>query len=151
MRLLVGVLRQPDDSAELEPAPGLADLPNLIDQVSLAGVDVDLDAEADALTLPAGVDLSAYRIIQEALTNVVRHAGPTTVHLTMRHRHDQLEIEVIDDGARAGRPPVPAPAGKGNGLVGMRERVGLYGGSLIAAPSGTGFRVFARLPFGVST
>jgi len=81
MRLLVGVLRQPDDTAELGPAPGLADLPDLIDQVSLAGVDVDLDAEADALTLPAGLDLSAYRIIQEALTNVVRHAGPTTVHL----------------------------------------------------------------------
>jgi len=150
MRLLVGVLRQPDDTAELGPAPGLADLPDLIDQVSLAGVDVDLDAEADALSLPAGLDLAAYRIIQEALTNVVRHAGPTTVHLTMRHGHDQLEIEVVDDGARAGRPPVLAPPGKGHGLVGMRERVGLYGGSLTAAPSGSGFRVFASLPFGVS-
>ena len=109
MRLLVGVLRQSEDGAELGPAPGLADLPDLIDQVGQAGVnvDVDIDSEGDTQTLPAGVDLSAYRIIQEALTNVVRHAGPTTAHVTVRHRHDQLEIEVVDDGAPVGPAAEP--------------------------------------------
>jgi signal transduction histidine kinase len=151
MRLLVGVLRQSEDSAELGPAPGLADLPDLIDQVSQAGVNVEIDSEGDTLTLPAGVDLSAYRIIQEALTNVVRHAGPTTAHVTVRHRHGQLEIEVVDEGAPVGRPPVLTPQGLGHGLVGMRERVNLYGGDLSAAPTGTGFRVFASLPFDGAT
>ena len=153
MRLLVGVLRQPEDTAELGPAPGLADLPDLIDYVRQAGVRVDLDSESEAPTLPAGVDLSAYRIVQEALTNVVRHAGPTTVHVTLRQRHDQLEIEVVDDGAPAGRVAVLAPdgEGRGHGLVGMRERVSLFGGDLSAAPAGRGFRVFARLPFDEAT
>jgi signal transduction histidine kinase len=149
MRLLVGVLRQSEDGPELSPAPGLADLPDLIDQIGQAGVDVDLDTdfEGDRPTLSAGVDLSAYRIIQEALTNVVRHAGPTTAHVTVRHRLDQLEIQVVDDGAPVGRPPSLTPEGQGHGLVGMRERVNLFGGKLSAARSGSGFRVFASLPF----
>jgi signal transduction histidine kinase len=147
MRVMVGVLRQPEEGVDLGPAPGLADLPELIDQVSQAGVDVDMAVEGETPTLPAGVDLSAYRIIQEALTNVVRHAGPTTARLTLRHRHDQLEIEVVDDGARNGRQSVLGPLGQGHGIVGMRERVGLFGGDLSAAPAGAGFRVFASLPF----
>jgi signal transduction histidine kinase len=153
MRLLVGVLRQSGDGSELSPAPGLADLPDLLDQISQAGVDVDLDTDAGADTpaLPAGVDLSAYRIIQEALTNVVRHAGPTTAHVTVRHCADQLEIEIDDDGAAVGRPPSLTPEGHGHGLVGMRERVNLFGGDLSAAPAGRGFRVFASLPFDEAT
>jgi signal transduction histidine kinase len=153
MRLLVGVLRQSEDGPELTPAPGLADLPDLIDQIGQAGVDVDLDIDAPGHTpaLPAGVDLSAYRIIQEALTNVVRHAGPTTAHVAVRHRHDQLEIEVVDDGAPVGRPPSLTPEGQGHGLVGMRERVNLFGGNLSATPAGRGFRVFASLPFDEAT
>jgi signal transduction histidine kinase len=153
MRLLVGVLRESEDGPELSPAPGLADLPDLIDQIGQAGVDVDLDidAEGEAPALPAGVDLSAYRIIQEALTNVVRHAGPTTAHVTVRRRHDQLEIQVVDDGAPVGRPPSLTPEGRGHGLVGMRERVNLFGGDLSAAPTGRGFRVLASLPFDAAT
>lgn len=153
MRLLVGVLRESEDGPELTPAPGLADLPDLIDQIGQAGVNVDLDidSEGEGPALPAGVDLSAYRIIQEALTNVVRHAGPTTAHVTVRHRPDQLEIQVVDDGAPAERPPSLTPEGQGHGLVGMRERVNLFGGNLSAAPTGSGFRVFASLPFDVAT
>ncbi|MDQ1503569.1 MAG: hypothetical protein QOD57_1296 [Actinomycetota bacterium] len=148
MRLLVGVLRQSGDGPDLSPAPGLADLPDLLAQITQAGVNVDLDIDSgsDRPALPAGVDLSAYRIIQEALTNVVRHAGPTTAHVTVRHRHDQLEIQIDDDGAPVGRPPSLASDGQGHGLVGMRERVNLFGGDLSAAPAGHGFRVFASLP-----
>jgi signal transduction histidine kinase len=153
MRLLVGVLRESEDVPERSPAPGLADLPDLIDQIGQAGVNVDLDidSEGDTPALPAGVDLSAYRIIQEALTNVVRHAGPTTAHVTVRHRHDELEIQVVDDGAPVGRPESLTPEGQGHGLVGMRERVNLFGGNLSAAPTGSGFRVFASLPFDEAT
>ncbi|HWW54784.1 MAG TPA: histidine kinase [Acidimicrobiales bacterium] len=151
MRLMVGVLRRPEEGAELGPAPGLADLPELVEQVRQSGVDVEVDVEGDPQPLPAGVDLSAYRIIQEALTNVVRHAGPTTAHLTVRHRRDQLDIEVVDEGARNGRMAVLSSVGQGNGLVGMRERVGLFGGALTAAAAGPGFRVFASLPFDEAT
>jgi signal transduction histidine kinase len=154
MRLLVGVLRESEDGPELSPAPGLADLPDLIDQIRQAGVTVDLDFDSGGDTpaaLPAGVDLSAYRIVQEALTNVVRHAGPTTAHVTVRHRPDLLEIQVVDDGAPVGRPSSLTPEGQGHGLVGMRERVNLFGGDLSAAPNGRGFRVFATLPFDGAT
>jgi signal transduction histidine kinase len=153
MRLLVGVLRESEDGPDLSPAPGLADLPDLIDQIGQAGVTVDLDFDSggDTPALPAGVDLSAYRIVQEALTNVVRHAGPTTAHVTVRHRPDLLEIQVVDDGAPVGRPSSLTPDGQGHGLVGMQERVNLFGGDLSAAPNGRGFRVFATLPFDGAT
>jgi signal transduction histidine kinase len=155
MRLMVGVLRQSEDGPQLGPAPGLADLPDLVHQVAEAGVEVDLDIEGDiegdTPALPAGVDLSAYRIIQEALTNVVRHAGPTTAHVSVRRGHGRLEIEVVDEGARVDWEPVLVAAGHGQGLVGMRERVGLFGGDLSAASDGTGFRVFASLPFDEGT
>jgi signal transduction histidine kinase len=91
--------------------------------------------------LPLGLDLSAYRIVQEALTNVVRHAGPATARVHIRYAPAAVDIEVTDDG-RGGRPP-----GRGHGIVGMRERAALYGGSLEAGPlPGGGFRVAARLP-----
>jgi signal transduction histidine kinase len=148
MRLLVGVLRQPEDGADRAPAPGLADLAELIGQITQAGVTVELAQEGETPALPAGLDLSAYRIVQEALTNVVRHAGRAHARLTLRYRSDLVEIEVIDDGGTRtpGRVEVSG-SGQGHGIVGMRERVALFGGDLVAAPAGAGFRVLARLPF----
>jgi signal transduction histidine kinase len=150
MRHLVGVLRQPDDAApELAPAPGLAELPGLVEQIGQAGVTVDVEVTGDARRLPPGVDVSAYRIVQEALTNVVRHAGPGTAQCWIRYHPGEVEIEVVDSG---GADPKPAPGpgpdgnGSGHGLVGMQERVNLYGGTLSAGPHGSGFRVLALLP-----
>ncbi len=150
MRRLVGVLRQPDDTchADLEPAPRLADLDDLIRQTDQAGVHVDLEVTGHVRPLPAGVDVSAYRIVQEALTNVVRHAGATSARLRIRYQSHGVEIELVDDGATAPDRSAPRqpPDGSGHGLVGMRERVALYRGELIAEPTSKGYRVFARLP-----
>ena len=150
MRRLVGVLRQPDETAraELEPAPSLALLAELVRQSAQAGVQVDVDVTGNVRVLPDGVDVSAYRIIQEALTNVVRHAGPTNAHLRVRYGAHDVEIELIDDGGPT-PPPVVLPEareGSGHGLVGMRERVALYGGELLTGPTPNGYRVLARLP-----
>jgi signal transduction histidine kinase len=150
MRRLVGVLRQSDDTshADLEPAPRLADLDDLIRQTDQAGVHVDLEVTGHVRPLPAGVDVSAYRIVQEALTNVVRHAGATSARLRIRYQSHGVEIELVDDGATAPDRSAPRqpPDGSGHGLVGMRERVALYRGELIAEPTSKGYRVFARLP-----
>jgi signal transduction histidine kinase len=150
MRLIVGVLRETDErTAELGPAPGLDDLDDLIQRVGDAGVPVRTRIEGTVRPLPAGMDLSAYRIIQEALTNVVRHAGPTTAELRLRYTPDELEIELTDDGSQHERPSHPTRLnGGGHGLVGMRERVALYGGNLSAERAGRGFKVVARLPTG---
>jgi signal transduction histidine kinase len=150
MRLIVDVLRQTEEPvAELSPAPGLADIDQLIEQVSQAGVLVETRTEGTVRALPTGVDLSAYRIIQEALTNVVRHAGPSTVDLRLHYEPAELEIELTDDGgSRSTSPPVISPPdeGGGHGLVGMRERVALYGGQLSVGPTANGFKVLVRLP-----
>jgi len=119
--------------------------------VGQAGVNVDLSVEGVSPSLPAGMDLSAYRIVQEALTNVVRHGGPTNAHLTLRYASDHVDIELIDEGGSRAAGTVDRSDGQGHGLVGMRERVGLFGGELSAGPSGRGFRVFARLPLGGAT
>jgi signal transduction histidine kinase len=110
--------------------------------VRAAGVPVEVHADGDLGLLPAGVDLAAYRIVQEALTNVLKHAGPASVIVRLRLTGGALDVEVCDDG----RPPVAvAPAG-GHGLVGMTERATLYGGSVETGPlPGGGFRVHARL------
>jgi signal transduction histidine kinase len=100
--------------------------------------------------LPGGVDLSVYRIIQEALTNVVRHAGPTGARLRIEYRVDEIDIEVIDEGGRKWDPPHADPDSGGHGLIGMRERAALYGGALSAGPQGRGFRVRACLPIGAA-
>lgn len=153
LRRIVGVLRSAEDpdaaggagAADLAPAPGLADLAPLVDEVGQAGVGVELRVDGAVRALPAGQDLSAYRIAQEALTNVVRHAGPSAhATLTVRYAPEAVEIECVDDGA--GRLQPVEPADGGHGLVGMRERVALYGGELVAGPAGPGFRVLARLP-----
>ncbi|HEX9545908.1 MAG TPA: sensor histidine kinase [Acidimicrobiales bacterium] len=146
MRHLVGVLRQPEDAGpELAPAPGLAELAGLVEQIGQAGVIVDVEVTGDARRLPPGVDVSAYRIVQEALTNVVRHAGPGTARCWIRYHPGDVEIEVVDSGGAVSQP-APDGNGSGHGLVGMQERVNLYRGALSAGPFGRGFRVLARLP-----
>jgi signal transduction histidine kinase len=127
--------------APREPAPGLADIGRLTATTLDAGVVVDVHWRGSRAALPADIDLSAYRIIQEAITNVVRHAGTSQCHVSIDRQDDQLSIEVVDSG-RGG-----AVAGTGFGIVGMRERAGLLGGQFSAGPRpGGGFRVSARLP-----
>jgi signal transduction histidine kinase len=144
MRRLLGVLREdvPDGASALTPAPGLTDLDHLVAQTAKAGVQVQLEITGQPRQLPSGVELSAYRIVQEALTNVVKHAGTPVSRVTIGYGEHELSITITDDGH--GRQ---AADGHGHGLVGMRERVHLYGGWLQAAPlPGRGFQVVARLP-----
>ncbi len=142
MRRLVGMLRQ-DGADPLSPQPGLAELPVLIAQVREAGLRVDLQVEGEPVAVPAGIGLSAYRIVQEALTNTIKHAGEASATVRVRYQPDVLEIEVADDGPGAADP---APGG-GHGLAGMRERVALYGGRFSAEPEPDGgFTVRILLP-----
>jgi signal transduction histidine kinase len=154
MRRLLGVLRQEaEPRGSLAPAPGLAEVEALAAEVARAGVRVEVRIEGTPSELPAGLDLSAYRIVQEALTNVVRHAGPATARVAVRYAPDQVAVEVTDDGkglqppSAAAGPFRPASSPVGHGIVGMRERAALYGGTLEAGPlPGGGFRVAASLP-----
>jgi signal transduction histidine kinase len=165
MRRLLGVLRGNGDGApSLAPQPGLAEVPALVEQVGRTGLAVELVVEGEPCPLPAGVDLSAYRIVQEALTNAVRHAGPGHARVLVRYGEHDLELQVSDEpdspgGRKAPRPSggpqggPPDPPGRtpptGQGLVGMRERVNLFGGELHAGPRPEGgFAVAARLPIG---
>ena len=143
MRRLLGMLRRSDDELALAPQPSLAHLEDLVTQVREAGLPVELHVEGEPRALAPGIDLSAYRIVQEALTNALKHAGPARARVTVRYGETELDIEIADDGAGA---PEPAPAG-GHGLVGMRERVALFGGEIGAGPRrGGGYAVRARLP-----
>ncbi len=150
MRRLVGVLRE-DGAAgpELEPNPGVAQLPKLIDRVRAAGLEVELRRDGQIADLPPAIDLSAYRIVQEALTNTLKHAGGHAhVWVSLRREPDDLVIEIVDDGGGASLDGTSAE-GAGHGLVGMRERVALFGGQLQAGPRApSGFAVRARLPLG---
>jgi signal transduction histidine kinase len=157
-----GVARE---AAPLAPAPGLADLDRLVERIGHAGVLVDLRVRGSRRELPPGIDLSAFRIVQEALTNVVKHADTPCCRVTVSYGEDELFVEITDEG-RGGQVPAAAGghgpgaeagaggAGRaelagGHGLIGMRERVSLYGGELTAAPlPRRGFRVAARLPVG---
>ena len=142
MRRLVGMLRTGPER-EHEPQPSLERLPALADRVRSAGLAVDVRTEGEARPLPPGVDLSAYRIVQEALTNTLRHAGAARAEVVVRYGDAGVEVEVTDDG----RGPSVNGAGGGNGLAGMRERVGMFGGELeVGAQAGGGFRVRALLP-----
>jgi signal transduction histidine kinase len=143
IRRLLGVLRD-DGTAGYEPAPGLADLDRLVRDVGATGLPVDVRVEGERHDVPPGVDLTAYRIVQEALTNVIKHAGPARAVVTVGYEPGALALEVVDDGRGVnGR----ATAG-GHGLLGMRERVGVYGGTFDAGPrTGGGFRVAVRLPY----
>jgi signal transduction histidine kinase len=141
LRHLLGVAG--DGSAALAPQPGLPHLEALVDQVRATGLTVDLALEGETQDVPAGVGLSAYRVIQEALTNTLRHAFASRVSVFVRRREGELEVDVLDDGAG---PPATASA-EGRGLVGMRERVALFGGEFEAGPRPEGgFRVRARFP-----
>lgn len=183
MRALLGVLRAEENGAEpaqpgarLVPAPGLADLYSLAERTAEAGVRVDLDVRGERRQLSAGLDLAAYRVIQEAITNVIKHAATDRCLVTVTYRPDALTLEVTDSGSGAGRgggnpatgagpaggslagrgaaglsPAAGGPAAggpvAGHGIVGMRERVGMYDGEFLAAPMpGRGFRVTARFP-----
>ena len=142
MRRLLGMLRQSDEGLPLAPQPSLGDLASLVEQVRAAGLPVQVAIEGEARELPAGVDLSAYRIVQEALTNALLHAGPASARILVRYRPDDLELEITDDGVGTGDG-----SGPGYGLIGMRERVSVYGGELEAGPRPEGgFALHARLP-----
>ncbi|WP_432927540.1 sensor histidine kinase [Microbispora sp. CA-135349] len=145
MRHMLGVLREAPGAAPdaLSPAPGLAALPDLAERAAAAGVRVDLDVRVTG-GLPEALELAVHRIVQEAVTNVVRHAAPAACRVSVHDEGGQLRIEVTDDGP--GRRTLPAGA-PGHGLIGMRERVRAYGGVFTAGPlPGGGFRVLARLP-----
>ena len=148
MRRLVTVLRDEDPvAAERGPAPGVAELHTLVAGVVEAGLTVDVRTEGDLNDVPAGVSLAAYRVVQEALTNVVRHAGSGRARLDVRAGDRVLAIRVDDDGPGTGWEPA-AISGGGHGAIGMRERLELYGGTYSAGPrAGGGWRVEARLPY----
>ena len=144
MRRLLGLLRSSDEELALAPQPGLRELHRLVDQVRDAGLPVEVLVEGEPRELPPGVDLSAYRIVQEALTNALRHAGPASARVQLRYLPDTLELEVADDGSGVGDG-----AGAGYGLIGMRERVSVYGGELDAGRRpGGGYALRVRLPLG---
>ncbi len=141
MRRMLGLLGETD--AELAPQPGLDRIEDLVATARSAGLEVDCRTSGDGPPLPAAVDVSAYRIVQESLTNVMKHAHAGRVEIEVRREPDQLHVAVLDDGR-----PGPGEAGAGRGLAGMRERAEVLGGSLEAGPraDGPGFRVAARLP-----
>jgi signal transduction histidine kinase len=142
LRRLLGMLRKLDELPALAPQPSLRRLGELVDQVQEAGLPVRVAVEGQAVELPPGVDLSAYRIVQEALTNTLKHAGPATAQVLVRYRPADLELEIADDGRGAADAD-----GTGQGLIGMRERVALYGGEFASGHRAEGgYLVRARLP-----
>jgi signal transduction histidine kinase len=142
MRRLLGAMRRDGDTVELGPQPGLDALDSLVEDVIRAGLPVRVHVDGEPLPLPRAIDLSAYRIVQEGLTNALKHAHASHADVTVRYRPDELELEIADDG----RGPATTN-GHGHGLVGIRERVNIYGGEMSAgaAPAG-GFILSARLP-----
>lgn len=142
MRRMVSVMRSGGQSAGLEPQPGVATLTNLVNEVREAGLPVTLDLAPTAGSLPAGLDLSVYRIVQEGLTNVMKHAGPAHAWVSVEVQGAGVDVVIEDDGAGTS-----GANGEGHGLIGMRERVAVYGGKLETGPrAGGGFRIHARLP-----
>ena len=146
LRSVLSVLRQEDEPAPRSPTPTIARLDDLVSQAAAAGLAVRTEIDGPPRPLPFSVDAAAYRIVQEALTNVTRHAGPATAMVRVCYAEQDLAVQVDDDGT--GPPPGP-PAGNGTGIIGMRERAAALGGELQAgARPGGGFRVQARLPLG---
>ncbi|MCC5578925.1 hypothetical protein IMZ11_25175 [Microtetraspora sp. AC03309] len=144
LRIMLGALRMPQDEAL--PQPGLDMVDSLISTVGWSGPRIGLTVEGDPVRLPPGLDLSAYRIIQEALTNAVKYAGEAEVAIRIAYREDVVELDIVDNGT-TGQPAAGTGLSTGNGLIGMRERAELFGGSLEAGPTAEGgFRVHARLP-----
>jgi signal transduction histidine kinase len=146
LRASVGMLREGAAEAPREPAPGLAELDRLVEMAAGAGLRVEVAVAGAARPLPGAVDLTAYRIVQESLTNVVRHAHASAATVSVSYRRDAVELEVRDDGNGAASGATAEPDG-GHGLIGMRERAAAVGGTLQAgAAPGGGFRVHATLP-----
>ena len=142
LRRLFGIVRGEEGDAALAPQPGLARLDALLEQSRKAGLPVEVAIEGKRRMLPPGVDLTAYRIVQESLTNALKHAGPACAQVTIRYGREVLDLEITDDGRRTRNGE-----GTGHGLVGMRERVALYGGEFEAGPRRRdGYAVRARLP-----
>jgi signal transduction histidine kinase len=142
MRRLLGILRGGDERAALVPQPGIGEVGGLVDQVRAAGLETELTVEGDPVELQPGLDLTAYRIVQEALTNALKHASPPRARVVVRYARDTLDLEITNDGGTSdGSVP-------GLGLSGMRERVTLYGGTLHAGAIDGGFVVRAALPLG---
>lgn len=142
LRRLLGILRTSDDAASLAPAPGVGELPRLVEQIATAGLPTDLRVVGDVVPLPPGVDMAVYRIAQEALTNALKHAGPATAEVTVEFRPYEVTVHVSDDGPGAATDTT----GAGRGLIGMRERVTLYGGTLRTQRTAPGFTVTATIP-----
>ena len=146
MRRLFGIVRGNEGEATLAPQPSLTHLGALLEEASKAGLPVELTVEGEPGDLPPGIDLAAYRIVQEALTNARKHGGPAPTHVAVRYQREELDLEIMNDG----RASANGESG-GHGLIGMRERVALYGGELEAGPrAGGGFAVRARLPLGAT-
>jgi signal transduction histidine kinase len=153
MRRLLGVLRDDDGGRGHAPAPSVGDLPALVEDVRSVGVPAELRVDGQSDGLNPALELSAFRIVQEALTNVLKHAGPTTaVEVTLDYRPDELHIEVVDDGRGLAAHPARSngeASGIGHGLVGMRERVEAWGGTISTGQRpGGGYRVDVTLPYG---
>jgi signal transduction histidine kinase len=141
MRRLLSVMRRDDDGIDLAPQPGLDGLDSLVNELGRAGLRVELHIAGERFPLPPGIDLSAYRIIQEGLTNTLKHADASHAEVTVRYAPDEVGIEVCDDGIGATRSD-----GHGHGLIGIRERVKLYGGEMSTSTTNGGFTLSARLP-----
>jgi signal transduction histidine kinase len=147
LRRMLGVLRQEDPRIDLTPAPSLAELPQLIDQIRVTGLEVETRIdESSVREIPPLVELAVYRIVQESLTNVVKHAGAQKATVEIRREREELVVEVTDDGHGSLTPYLSTPT-EHHGIVGMRERTALFEGSLAAGPRpGGGWRVLARIP-----
>jgi signal transduction histidine kinase len=142
VRSVLGILRRPDEQAPLAPTAGIAGLEDLISRTSAAGIPVRSEVRGEPRAMPASVDLAVYRIVQEALTNVARHADPAGAVVRLSYGEDEITVEVDDDGRQ-----VSANGMRGNGIAGMRERVVALGGEFSAGPRpDSGFRVRAQLP-----
>ena len=141
----LGFLRQGDDADDLAPQPGVAQLDDLVHQLDRAKLAVDIAVEGEPRPLPRTLEVSVYRIVQEALTNTLKHAGAATATVRLRYEPTAFEVEVADNGR--GNPDAPDRPVGGHGLMGMRERVSLHGGHLVAGPGEAGgFVVRARFP-----
>ncbi|GGM21084.1 hypothetical protein GCM10007977_022700 [Dactylosporangium sucinum] len=146
---MLGLLRGERSKLALKPQPGTADLAGLVEHMGGIGLPVELTVEGPERSLPPGVDLTVYRIVQEALTNALKHAAPTTARVVLEYDEQSVRVSVRDSGPAGGHggPGDPVPGRVGHGLIGMHERVGLYGGTLETADApGAGFTVEARLP-----
>jgi signal transduction histidine kinase len=142
MRGLLAAMRGDGDEAELTPQPGLDGLEELLEEIGRAGLPVQLHVDGEPVALPRGIDLSAYRIVQEGLTNALKHARASNADVTVRYRSDELQVEVRDNGGGSSTSD-----GLGHGLVGVRERVKIYGGQMSAGTAnGRGFILSTRLP-----